>query len=98
MTTNLIESVVQALVELFQVAQDDSAAQFHSDFNPVDVEADLLVALVVVKAGAENDGRVVHVQKILQNQRKSRDFISMNSDVFLKTGPLPASFILISPT
>ena len=45
----LIERIVQALVEVVQVAQDDRVTQFHGNFDPVDVEADLTVLLVVSK-------------------------------------------------
>ena len=41
----LVEGVVEALIEVLQVAEDDSLAQLHGDLDPVDVEADLPVFL-----------------------------------------------------
>ena len=42
---HLIEGIVEALVEVVQVAEDDSLAHLHGDLDPVDVEADLPVFL-----------------------------------------------------
>jgi hypothetical protein len=65
----LIQCVVQALVQVLQVAQDNRVTQLHGDLDAVDVQADLPVLLVVGKAGAEDDGGVSHVQQILQIQK-----------------------------
>ena len=57
----LIESIIQALVELVQIAQNDCVSELHRNLDPVNVEADLPVLLVVGETRAEDDVRVFHV-------------------------------------
>jgi hypothetical protein len=43
--TYLVQSVVEALVQVVEVAQNDRVPELHGDLDPVDVEADLAVLL-----------------------------------------------------
>ena len=52
----LVESVVEALIQVVEVAQDDRLAEGHGDLDAVDVGADLCVLLVVGEAGADAGG------------------------------------------
>jgi hypothetical protein len=45
----LVESVVQALVQVVEVTEDDGVAQLHGNLDPVYVETDLPVFLIVSK-------------------------------------------------
>ena len=63
----LVESVVQAFIEVVQVAEDDGVAQLHGNLDSVDVEADLTVFLIVGETRSEDDGGVCHVQQLLKN-------------------------------
>ena len=65
-SSHLVQSVVQTLVEVFEVAQDDGLARFHGNLNEVDVPANLLILLVVRKARPEDDLRSAHVEQILK--------------------------------
>ena len=46
----LVESIIETLVEIVQVAEDDPAAQLHGNLDPVDVHTDLPVLLEIINA------------------------------------------------
>lgn len=62
----LIQGVVQALVEVVEVAEDDGVARFHCNLDAVDVEADLAILLVIGKTRPEDDRGARHVEETLE--------------------------------
>ena len=65
-SSHLVQSVVQTLVEVFEVAEDDGLARFHGNLDAVDVEADLAILLVVGKTRPEDDRGARHVEETLE--------------------------------
>jgi hypothetical protein len=63
----LVECIIQALVEVVEIAEDDGLTQLHGYFDPVDVETDLAVLLIIYEARTKYDGRFAHIKKLLKN-------------------------------